>query len=113
MLRNQYVTVCAWDTAYLAGLARIGREIADETDCVLKIMLFAGMQRQCEENARMLEEVFACAKKMDAEMNVYYTDRPMDQLLKDQSECLVVSGEEEMAGEIRRRLSGRRLVVLE
>lgn len=113
MVRNQYVTVCSQDAAYLTGLARTGRKIADETGCMLKLMLLTGCSRQGLDGAALLEDVFACAKRMDAEMNVYYTDRPIDRLMKDRSECLVMSGEEEMTVEIRRRMPGRWLVVLE
>ena len=113
MVRNQYVTVCAWDTAYLNSLARLGREIADQSGCALRVMLFVGMQRQCEENARLLEYVFECAKSMDAEMNVFYTDRPIEKLRKDQSEYLVVRGEQGLISEIRRMLPEKKLVVME
>ena len=113
MVRNQYVTVCAQDAAELTALARTGREIADETGCMLRVMLLAGWQGQDTDSAALLEDVFACAKRMDAEMNVYYTDRPIDRLMKDRSECLVMRSGNGMAGEIRRRMPGRRLVVLD
>lgn len=113
MNRNQYVTICARDAGYLYQLAQLGRQIADEQGYMLKVMLFAGLQRQCVENAMLLEYVFECAKNMDAEMRVYYTDQPMEKLMGDQSACLVVSGEEEMAGQIRRMMPERRLVVME
>ena len=77
MTENQYVTVCAADTAKLYALSRVGRSIADQRGCLLRVMLFAKAQQR-EENAHLLEYVFECAKTMDAEMNILYTDRPMD-----------------------------------
>ena len=113
MIKEPYVAVCAWNPANLYPLAQLGRRIADEQGCMLRVMLFVSMQRQCAENARLLEYVFDCAKNMDAEMRVYYTDRPLEKLVLDRAECLVVSGEEKMTGEIRRRMPDRRLVVME
>jgi len=111
--RDQYVAVCAWDAESLRPLAEAGRRIADETGCLLKIMLFAEVQKQCGENARLLEYVFECAKETDAEMNVYYTERPMEHLMKDSSDCLIISGAEERGGQLRRLLPEKRLVIVE
>ncbi len=112
MPENQYVTVCAADTAYLYALSKLGREIADQRGYMLRVMLFAKAQYQCEENARLLEYVFACAKTMDAEMNVYYTDRPMEKLMRDQSACLVMNREEGLTDQIRRAMPEKKLVVM-
>ena len=112
MPENQYVTVCAADTAYLYALSKLGREIADQRGCMLRVMLFAKVQQQCEENARMLEYVFQCAKTMDAEMNVFYTDCPMEKLMRDQSACLVMNKEEGLTEQLRRAMPEKRLVVM-
>lgn len=113
MTENQYVTVCAADTAYLYALSRMGREIADRMGCALRVMLFVKAQYQCEENARFLEYVFECARCMDAEMRVFYTDRPMEKLKKDESAYLVMNAEEELTEQIRRSLPDKKLMIME
>ena len=113
MVGNRYVTVCVQDAADLKRLARLGRQIADQTGCMLKVMLLTEMNARCEEQAETLEYAFQCAKNMDAEMNVYYTDRPLDRLMRDSSHCLVVSGEEELTGQLREIMPEKRLVVME
>lgn len=111
MTENQYVTVCAADAAYLHALSKVGREIADQRGYMLRVMLFAKAQYQCEENARLLEYVFECAKKMDAEMNVCYTDRPMEKLLRDRSACLVMNKKEGLTEQLLQRMPEKKLVV--
>lgn len=109
----RYVTVCVQDTACLYSLAQLGREIADQAGCSLKVLLFVSLAKRCEEKAELLEYTFQCARQMDAEMSAFYTDEPMEKLMKDRSECLIMHGEEKLTGEIRRRMPDRRLVVLE
>lgn len=111
MAEDQYVTVCAADTARLYALSKLGRDIADQRGCLLRVMLFAKAQ-QCEENAHLLEYVFECAKTMDAEMNVLYTDCPMEKLLRDRSACLVMNKEERLTEQLLRRMPEKRLVVM-
>lgn len=113
MTENQYVTVCAADTACLYALAQMGREIADRMGCALRVMMFAKAQYQCEENARFLEYVFECAKTMDAEMKVFYTDRPIEKLMKDESAYLVMNGKEKLTEQIRRNMPEKKLMVME
>lgn len=113
MTDKQYVAVCVWDTACLSRLMRLGREIADQAGYALKVMLFINVQRQCEESAAMLEDVFQCAKRMDAEMNAFYTNEPMRKLREERAECLVMSGEDGLTGQVRRMLPEKKLVVVE
>ena len=113
MVGNRYVTVCARDAAELKRLARLGRQIADQTGCMLKVMLLTERETRCEEQAETLEYAFQCAKDMDAEMNVYYTDRPLDRLMRDGSHRFVVSGEAELAGQLRGIMPEKTLVVME
>jgi K+-sensing histidine kinase KdpD len=104
--------VCAADTAGLYALSRLGRSIADQRGCLLRVLLFAKAQQQCEENARLLEDVFECAKRMDAEMNVLYTDHPMERLLRDRSACLVMMDEEKLTEQLRQAMPEKKLVVM-
>lgn len=112
-MNSRYVTVCVQDTARLYVLAQRGREIADQAGCSLKVLLFMSLARRCDEQAELLEYTFQCARQMDAEMSAFYTDEPLERLMKDHSECLIVHGEEKLTGEIRRRMPDRKLVVLE
>lgn len=112
MVMERYVTVCAENEERIGQLAGLGRSIADAGGRRLRIAMFADRRRSCRENARMLETVFACAKRVDAEMNVYYTGRPAERLTADGLECIVV-GEEGMVGELRERFPDRRLVLME
>ncbi len=113
MTEKQYVVVCSPDIVSLYRLACLGREIANQTGCSLKVLLFMDLQRQCEENAASLEYAFQCAKRLDAEMSAVYTGKPMEQLKKENPRCLVVRGETALAGQIRRELPEKRLVVME
>lgn len=113
MIENQYVAVCAWNTACLYNLTRLGRAIADEQGCMLKILLFVRMTEYRGEQAELLEDVFQCARLLDAEMNVFFTDRPIEKLLADDSKCLVMSGDAELAGLIQERMPEKKLVLVE
>ncbi len=113
MTDQHYVAVCAWDTACLAGLMHLGREIADQAGLALRVLLFVNMQRQYEENAVLLEYAFQCAKRMDAEMNAFYTDEPMEKLSGEQAECLIMLREDGLTGRVRQMLPEKRLVVME
>ena len=113
LTENQYVTVCAADTACLYALSQRGREIADQMGCALRVMLFVRVQYQCEENARLLEYVFECARQMDAEMKVFYTDCPMEKLKTDKSAYLVMNAGEGLTEQIRRILPDKKLMVME
>ena len=113
MTENQYVTVCAADTGCLYALSKLGREIADRMGCALRVMLFAKGRYQCEENARFLEYVFECARRMDAEMKVFYTDHPIEKLKKDKSEYLVMNAGERLTEQIRCTLPDKKLMLME
>ena len=108
-----YVAVCAGDIDCLERLALRGRQVADEQGCPMKLVLFPGMQKKCMENGRLLEAVFGCARNLDAEMKVYYTDRPLDKLIAERAACFVMSAGEKMTGEMRRRMPEKRLIVME
>lgn len=112
MTENQYVLVCSPDIVSLYRLSCLGREIANQTGCSLKVMLFMDLQRRCEENAAALEYAFQCAKRLGAEMSAIYTCEPVKELQKENSQCLVVRGETPLAGQIRQELPDRRLVVM-
>lgn len=112
-MNSRYVTVCVQDTARLYALVQRGREIADRAGCSLKVLLFVSLAGRCEEQAELLEYTFQCARQMNAEMSAFYTDEPMEKLMKDRSECLIVHGGETLTGEILRRMPDRNLVVLE
>jgi len=113
LTENQYVTVCAADTGCLYALSKLGREIADRMGYALRVMLFAKVRYQCEENARFLEYVFECARCMDAEMKVFYTDCPMEKLKTDKSAYLVMNAGEVLTEQIRRILPDKKLMVME
>lgn len=113
MTDRRYVTVCVQNAACVGRLTEQGRELADRTGCALRVLLLMGAGQQCADSAALTDRVFRCAVMMDAEMNACYTDKPMERLRNDRSECLVMSGGEALAGLIRREMPGRRLVVLE
>ena len=110
---NQYVTVCTGSVARLYSLTRRGREIADENGSMLKILLFVRLARRMHERAELMEAAFQCARQMDAEMNVYFTDRPMERLMADTSAWLVMREGSGMAELVRRHMPDKRLVVME
>ena len=113
MTGNQYVTVCTGNAACLHRLTRRGREIADESGSALKILLLVRLAKRMHERAALLEEAFQCARQMDAEMNVYFTDRPMEKLMTDNSAWLVMREGSGMTELVRRHMPDKRLVVME
>ena len=113
MIGNRWVTVCAGSTACLYRLTRRGREIADESGSMLRILLLVRLAKRMHERTALLETVFQCARQMDAEMNVYLTDCPMEKLQTDDSAWLVMREGSSMTELVRRHMPDKRLVVME
>lgn len=116
MSEQKCVLVCVTMQKDCARLIRRGREAADESGAVLRVLHVSTRKNPPQEDAQILDELFSLAHGAEAEMNVLYEEDVPAAIVRYARECaadVLILGPDRSgtAGRVRALLPGEIRVI--